>query len=83
LCRDLFDAKAYRVDVHPGSFEPNHDFVHEQGQFLGPARGRDVHRQLSAALGARLGSRSDALADHPAPLFAIDGGPRIARRRLS
>jgi len=80
---DFFDAEAHRVDVDPGGFEPHDDLVHEQRQLLSPARGRDVHRQFSPALGARLGARGDPLTDDLAPLFAIDRGPGVARRRLS
>jgi len=69
--------------MDPGCLEPNHDFVHEQRQLLGPARGRDVHRQFATALGAGFGARGDPLTDDPPPLFAIDRGARIAGRRLS
>jgi len=35
---DLLDPKAHRIDEDPSRFEPGHDFAHEQGQLLSPAR---------------------------------------------
>jgi hypothetical protein len=42
-----------------------------------------VHRELAAALRARLGTRRDALADYAPPLLAIDGRAREARGGLA
>jgi hypothetical protein len=69
--------------VDPGSFEPNYDFVHEQGELLSPARRRGVYRQLTAALGSRLGARRDPFTDDLPPLLAIDRSSSIARGRLA
>jgi len=80
---DLFDAEAHRIDVDPRGFESGHDLVHEQRQFLRPARRGDVDGQFTAALRPRLGARCDALTDDSSPLFAVDCRARIARRRLS
>jgi hypothetical protein len=71
---DLANAEANRIDVNADGFQPHHDLAHEQRQLLGPTGRRDVHRQLAAALGAWLGARRDALADHAPPLLAIDRG---------
>jgi len=83
LYGDLFDAEANRVDVDPRRLQSHYDLVHEQRQFLCPARGGDMDRQFTAAFSARLGARRDALTDDSPPLFAIDRRARVTRRRLS
>jgi hypothetical protein len=42
-----------------------------------------VHRQFATALATWLGARGDPFTDDLPPLFAIDGGPSVARRSLS